>query len=211
MRYTFVVQITHMGFTTLKTGSKVLIKHSGETAEVQLIYSGRYTLKGHPGTFSASDLKTIATRPSQPISRTPIKRTQTPIKRTNVNKVSDKQKHLNDFYKALLVYRNAKNSKCSVGLPGCTKVGDQTHHQYNRTGYWLICFKYTIPICQNCHCFITENSDFAINNGYSISRFEDLHYEIPQHEFDFLWNKFHNSVEKIPHLLKIKTLFTISP
>lgn len=200
-----------MGFMTLKTGSKCIIKSEGIQAEIQCIESGKYKLKGYPGTFTASELKAVAFRPEIKKQITPIKRTPLKKQVAKVNKVSDKQKHLNDFYHALLGYRNAKNSKCAINLPGCRKIGDETHHQYKRTGFWLICFKYTIPVCRNCHHFITENSDFAIENGHSISRFSTLDYEIPQHEYDFLWKKFHTCREKSTILTKIKSLFTISP
>lgn len=200
-----------MGFMTLKTGSKCIIKSDGIQAEIQCIESGKYKLKGYPGVFTASELKTVAFRPeslkrSSPIKKSPLKKQNTPVSKT-----SDKQRHLNDFYKALLGYRNAKISKCAINLPGCRGIGDETHHQYKRSGFWLIVFKYTIPVCRNCHSYITENSEFAIENGYSISRFTQLNYEIPQHEFDFLWKNFHNCREKSTLLTKIKCLFTISP
>jgi hypothetical protein len=207
-----------MGFMTLKTGSKCIIKSQGLEAEVKFIESGKYRLVGHSRVFTAAELKTIATRPKakpkKPINKCSNK-TLTNYKqfskRNSVKKISDKQLHLNDFYKVILKNSQAKHSLCKVNLPGCTKVATQNHHMYKRTGYWLIVSKYFLPVCHNCHQFITEHSDFAVKNGFSVLRTCDLPYVLSINELQLLWKTYPYCVEKSKILTRIETLFDISP
>lgn len=66
---------------------------------------------------------------------------------------------------------------CETKLEGCliptinsNSKGLQIHHKKGRIGELLFDKKYFLAVCQNCHNYIENNPEFAILNGYSLSR-----------------------------------------
>ena len=88
-----------------------------------------------------------------------------------VKKVSDKMKDLLKLYDKLRIPW-IKGKKCKVA--GCKNDADQVHHQRGRTGPLLLDTTWWLPVCGNCHRRITDDSNWAIENGYSYSRNEKI-------------------------------------
>jgi len=64
----------------------------------------------------------------------------------------------------------AENKFCKAKLPNCQKIAVDVHHMAGRANDLLLEEKYWLPVCRNCHDWITENSAEAIDLGLSISR-----------------------------------------
>ena len=60
--------------------------------------------------------------------------------------------------------------KCEV--KGCNQVSTELHHKKGRIGKLLYNEKYFMAVCHACHRKITDDSDWAIKQGYSISKFK---------------------------------------
>jgi hypothetical protein len=58
------------------------------------------------------------------------------------------------------------NPKCKV----CGAKATEIHHKQGRIGELLLDKTKWLAVCSDCHQRITEDSDWAIKNGYSISR-----------------------------------------
>lgn len=99
------------------------------------------------------------------------------ISKSQVNKISKK------YSEGLKLYKKARQEYlelhrcCEAKLTGClapTIVCDikllQIHHKIGRQGEKLYDSKYFMTVCQSCHNYLTENPEFAIENGFSISR-----------------------------------------
>ena len=93
------------------------------------------------------------------------KKAPKPLKRTPLKKASPKREEQNMEYNA------ARN----VWLAGklCACCGDpasDVHHKLGRTNELLLEKKYWLPVCRPCHVLITTDTEYAIKNGYSLSR-----------------------------------------
>ncbi len=53
----------------------------------------------------------------------------------------------------------------------CKKAATDLHHKKTRIGNMLTDEKYFMAVCRKCHTKITTNSKWAIQQGYSISKF----------------------------------------
>lgn len=55
---------------------------------------------------------------------------------------------------------------------GCCKPGTRlvVHHMAGRYQWWLCYTKYWIPVCNDAHEKITQDSEWAFKQGYSIKR-----------------------------------------
>jgi hypothetical protein len=94
--------------------------------------------------------------------RKPAKKT---VKRP-IKKVSDKMKSLLQLYNKLRVPW-MKYKKCKV----CKKKdAEDVHHMRGRTGPLLLDTTWWLPVCRECHRKITDDSMWAIQNGYSYHR-----------------------------------------
>ena len=80
--------------------------------------------------------------------------------------------------KELTIYHSLKeswlsrpeNRYCAVKTGDCLGQATEVHHKKGRENLLLLDQKYWLPICRNCHRFITDNSRWAINAGWSVER-----------------------------------------
>ena len=88
-----------------------------------------------------------------------------PLKRVPLKKVSPKREEQNLEYAAA---RNAwiEGKKCAC----CGDPATECHHKLGRTNELLLEKKYWLPVCRPCHVLITTDTEYAIKNGYSLSR-----------------------------------------
>lgn len=63
-----------------------------------------------------------------------------------------------------------ENMECKAKLVGCTGITTEVHHMQGRLGDLLLDISKWLPVCHNCHQFITENSLEAIQLGLSLKR-----------------------------------------
>lgn len=87
-----------------------------------------------------------------------------------IRKVSKKRaKQLSQYNKRVKAWKH-ENSICLVGVKGCTRFTDDCHHMAGKENERLLDETLWLPVCRNCHTYITENSKEAIENGWSVSR-----------------------------------------
>ena len=88
-----------------------------------------------------------------------------PLKRSAIRKVSPKRAEQNLEYAG---ERNAwiEGKKCVA----CGDPATEVHHAAGRTNDLLLEKKYWKPVCRPCHVLITEDSAWAIQNGWSLPR-----------------------------------------
>lgn len=111
----------------------------------------------------------------KPLARTAIKPKATPkiasAPRTKIKQVSKKRQKENKEYSALRDEFLLEFPECGAKLKGvCTGESTEVHHMSGRTGKLLLAVKFFLPICHNCHIWITENSAQAIEMKLSIRR-----------------------------------------
>lgn len=88
-----------------------------------------------------------------------------PKKRTPIKKVSAKRKEQNAVYsEACRTWLIGKRCAC------CGDLATEVHHKGGRTNELLLEKKYWLPVCSGCHRLITEDSAWAIQQGYSLIR-----------------------------------------
>lgn len=95
----------------------------------------------------------------------PVKQ-QKPLKRTSIKKVSDKRKDQNSEYSRIAYGYLKDNPKCAC----CGDPSEEVHHKKGRTNDLLLECRYWLPVCRPCHTLITEDSAWAIREGYSLPR-----------------------------------------
>lgn len=88
-----------------------------------------------------------------------------PLKRVPVKKVSEKRQVENYAY---TIARNAwiEGKRCAC----CGDPATEVHHQKGRENDLLLEKKYWLPVCHGCHVEITENPEWAKENGYILPR-----------------------------------------
>lgn len=157
---------------TLKTGSPVIIKSTGEPSVISSIENGRYLLANKELCWS-HEITLIKTKPA-------------PKKKTTIRHVSPFQSVLNEIYKIIHLEYLTNNPRCGAMLHECTGNSSQIHHKYKRTGFFLVMDQLFLPICNNCHSHITMNSELAINLGLSISRLSEIPYSFSDRTMELL-------------------------
>lgn len=86
---------------------------------------------------------------------------------TPIKKVGDKlKKDLDAYAEAKRVYLQ-KNPRCAV-YP--SQRATEVHHMAGRTGKMLMNQKYWMPVCRTAHVKITNDSKWARDNGYTLTR-----------------------------------------
>lgn len=96
--------------------------------------------------------------------KVPLKRQQKPIAKNSKKRLVELK-----IYNLLRKDFLKDNIKCLVGVEGCKKKSSDVHHMRGR-GIWLNVVEWWLPICRNCHTYITEHSKEAIELGFSVSR-----------------------------------------
>ncbi len=100
-----------------------------------------------------------------PLKRTPLKRSSNPIK-----KRSDKRAKQDGIYNRRVKIWKIENPYCKARLAGCTGLTADCHHMAGKIGKLLTDENNWLPVCRNCHNWITENSKEAIEKGLSKKR-----------------------------------------
>jgi hypothetical protein len=101
----------------------------------------------------------------QPARKAPI--VKKPYK---IKPVSDKRAAEMAEYSTLKLKFMSLHPKCAIMLENCTHLATDVHHMKGRENKKLLDTQYFLAVCRSCHTYITEHSDFAIKNGFSISR-----------------------------------------
>lgn len=91
------------------------------------------------------------------------------IPKAKPKQISDKRKELNNEYFKLVDQFKRDNPRCAARLAGCTGATDDPHHKRGR-GAYLLDVTTWLPVCRNCHIWITDNSKEAMEKGLSESR-----------------------------------------
>ena len=90
--------------------------------------------------------------------------------RANISKVSEKMKVKNAEYGARVREWKKENPECkAMCSPDCDGVTDDCHHKRGR-GQYLMDETTWLPVCRSCHVFITDNSKYAMEHGFTESR-----------------------------------------
>lgn len=97
----------------------------------------------------------------------PIQKKNTPIPKRSKKGIKEDR----IYYKLAKKFKE-DNPYCKAKLNGCTHLTTDVHHMKSR-GINLNKIEYWLPLCRNCHNKITDDSAFAIREGFSISRLKD--------------------------------------
>jgi hypothetical protein len=95
--------------------------------------------------------------------------------RNGISPISEKRLAEMEVYRKNRDVYMASHPKCEVG--GCNKKSKDLHHKRGRVGD-----DYTNPanfmaVCRKCHIVIENNPQWAKDNGYSITRTNNLNNE----------------------------------
>lgn len=105
----------------------------------------------------------------KPLKRTPIKKKQYSIKKRSNKRAKQENKYNYEARK----FKQA-NQRCKAGIVlgnrSCSGSTTDVHHMAGRENELLLKKEYWLPVCRNCHEWITRNSKQAIELGLSISR-----------------------------------------
>lgn len=96
-----------------------------------------------------------------------ISETVKPVK--PINKESDKLKEDLKIYKKDARRFITQNPLCGI----CKQPATTIHHRAGRIGDLLLDRSKWLSLCMPCHQRVTEDSAWAIENGYSISRLKE--------------------------------------
>ena len=86
-----------------------------------------------------------------------------------ISKTGDKLKEdLKIYHKAARIFL-MQNPKCAI----CGQPATTVHHKAGRVGELLLDRSKWLQLCMEDHVKVTEDSAWAIENGYSVSRLKD--------------------------------------
>lgn len=106
----------------------------------------------------------------KPIKRKEVKTEPKAVKRAPIKKVSDKRaKELRVYAKISKAFK-LDNPYCHAGLPGCTTITQDVHHQRGKEGARLNDKMYFLPVCRSCHQQIELNPVKAKGLNLSYNR-----------------------------------------
>lgn len=86
-----------------------------------------------------------------------------PIKKNSTKRARQEREYLNKLRPQFL-QDNPVCQCCSAA------IATEVHHRKGRIGILLVTFKWFFAVCSACHRQITDNSEWAIEMEYSISR-----------------------------------------
>lgn len=86
-----------------------------------------------------------------------------------ISPISDKMKKGLDEYTSKRILFLIANSFCKAKLQGCTGKSTEVHHKKGRGDNYLKISTW-LPICRNCHTWVENNPEEAIELGLSESR-----------------------------------------
>lgn len=92
--------------------------------------------------------------------------------RKRVRPVSEKRKELNKEYANLAEQFKIDNPDCYAKIENiCTGKTEDVHHSRGR-GRYLLEVSSFIPVCRNCHIYVTDHPADSLKRGLSFSRLE---------------------------------------
>lgn len=100
--------------------------------------------------------------------------------------VANKRSVLNKIYSEIRISFLKEHTTCGANLEGCTRKSTEIHHKAGRQFLFLICSKFFLPVCRSCHIILTKNSQFSIENNFSLSRKSNIHIELNKIEVSLL-------------------------
>lgn len=99
-----------------------------------------------------------------------------PVKpKVKIPLIGDRRKEQDRIYRLIKPkwFALPENQVCACREElGCCKPGTRlvVHHMAGRYQWWLCYTKYWIPVCNDAHEKITQDSEWAFEKGYSIKR-----------------------------------------
>ena|SRR4028118_247453 len=109
-----------------------------------------------------------------PIPEIPVlsdSKPNTPIKLEPLIQVASKKRSAENRTYLLLRKKYLElNPYCAAKLEGCGVRASEIHHRAGRIGKLLTDSTRFLPVCHSCHQYITENSEEAIERGFSLKR-----------------------------------------
>lgn len=92
------------------------------------------------------------------------------VPRAKISKVSPKREEINKEYFKLVEQFKIDEPLCKAKVNEyCTEKTDDPHHRKGR-GIYLLMVDSWLPVCRNCHIYITNHPEEAIRKGWSESR-----------------------------------------
>jgi len=88
----------------------------------------------------------------------------------SISPVSKKRQVEMDEYSKKRIAFLALNENCQAKLVGCTGKATDVHHKIGRVAESYLNIRTWLAVCRTCHSWITENSNEAIELGFSESR-----------------------------------------
>jgi hypothetical protein len=95
--------------------------------------------------------------------------TAKPLKVKPINFKSKTMLALDSAYSVLRVKFMSDKPMCEAALPGCNISSTDVHHKKGRGKYHLVVSTW-LSVCRNCHMYIEEHPDEAIELGFSDER-----------------------------------------
>lgn len=83
---------------------------------------------------------------------------------------SDKKKITDKEYKKIVSQYFSISNKCEIHSPVCTKIMEGLHHMKKR-GEFLMDKRFLKRSCNACNSFLEANTDWGIENGFILSKF----------------------------------------
>lgn len=90
---------------------------------------------------------------------------------TPIKKEADSRKEANKEYKKIAKQFITTHPKCQV--KGCSRPAETIHHRKGRIGELLLDKKHFLAVCLTCHQKIENHSEWAKEQGYSVSRLKE--------------------------------------
>jgi hypothetical protein len=88
-----------------------------------------------------------------------------------IKKVSAKLSKANSEYSKIRKVYLTQHPVCHAKIYKCSLHATDVHHKKGRGKYHLDTTTW-LPVCRNCHTWITDNHNDSIELGFSISRIE---------------------------------------
>jgi hypothetical protein len=92
-----------------------------------------------------------------------------PLQRKPINKKSKKMQVIDQAYTKLRKPFMEANPMCQAALHCCSGSSTDVHHKKKRGEYHLVVSTW-LSVCRNCHNWIEEHPEEAIELGYSLKR-----------------------------------------
>jgi len=93
------------------------------------------------------------------------------VKRAPIPQRSEKRSKEERMYSAKRIIFLGEHPMCEAHISGiCTNHSTECHHKRGRIGKDLLDETMWLALCHNCHEYIENHREFAMEKGYSIKR-----------------------------------------